>query len=582
MATTRTLVNNLALWSSLLGMLAFLMLRGFELEAPLRKALYSLNYLVLGIGMLSTVQRDLQRRHALTTRVLLFDALTLLYTVAVALLHILPEDTLPGRSFLRQDWLVQLAVLFTFIREFSEVRVRFSRQVLDPAQLFILSFLSIILAGALLLMLPNATQSGISFTDALFTSTSAVCVTGLIVVDTATFFTPFGQGIILLLIQVGGLGILTFTSYFAFFFRGTSSFENQLVLSDLTSSRKIGEVFDTLKRILLITFIVEGAAALLILTSLDPRLFDSFADRVWFAGFHAISAFCNAGFSTLTNNLYEEGFRFNYALHIIVALTIVLGGLGFPIVANTVAYMRHLVLRFWPFTPNVRTYRPWVLNLNSRIILSTTTLLVVIGTLLLYLTEYDHTLKPHSGFGKWVTAFFASVTPRTAGFNSVDMTALSVPTLWVTIFLMWIGASPLSTGGGIKTSTFAVAIMNILSLAKGKTRIEIYRREISDMTMRRAFATIALSLAAISVGILLIGVFDPRLDPLHVAFECFSAYSTVGLSVGITPSLTLGSKLVLIALMFAGRVSLLTIVIALFAQERYKNYRYPTEEITIN
>lgn len=582
MATSRTLVNSLALWSSLLGMLAFLVLRGFDLDTPLRKALYSLNYLVLGIGVLSTVQRDLQRRNTLSIRVILFDALTLFYTVAVALLHLLPEDALPGRAALRQDWLVQLAVLFTFVREFSEVRVRFSRQVLDPAQLFILSFLAIILAGALLLMLPNATQEGISFIDALFTSTSAVCVTGLIVVDTATYFTPFGQGIILLLIQVGGLGILTFTSYFAFFFRGSSSFENQLVLSDLTSSRKIGEVFDTLKRILLITFIVEGAAALLILASLDPRLFGSFSERLWFSGFHAVSAFCNAGFSTLTNNLYEEGFRFNYNLHLAIAFTIVLGGLGFPIVSNTVVYIRQMGLRLWPFSRKTQLYRPWVLNLNSRIILATTAILLLGGTLLLFLTEYDHALRLHSGYGKWVTAFFAAVTPRTAGFNTIDMSALSVPTLWVTIFLMWVGASPVSTGGGIKTSTFAVAMMNILSLARGKTRIEIFRREISDLTVRRAFATIALSLAAVSAGILLIGVFDPRLDPLHVAFECFSAYSTVGLSVGITPSLTLGSKLVLVALMFAGRVSLLTIMIALFTKERYKNYRYPTEEITIN
>lgn len=582
MATSRTIVNRLALWSSLLGLLAFLAAKGFELEAPLRRTLFALNFLVLGIGLVSTVQRDMGRWRTLTWRVTLFDAVTVLFSIGVCLAHFLSWQDHEGSALFREDWLIQLAVLFTFIREFSELRVRFSRSIIDPAQLFILSFVLIILAGALLLMLPNATHEGISFTDALFTSTSAVCVTGLIVVDTATFFTPFGQAIILLLIQVGGLGILTFTSYFAFFFRGTSSFENQLVLSDLTSSRKIGEVFDTLKRILVITFTVEGFAALLILLSLDPGLTPSFGERAWFAGFHAVSAFCNAGFSTLTNGLYEEGYRFNYALQLVIAGTVVLGSLGFPIVSNTVDYLFQRLKRLRPRSKRERHYRPWVLNLNSRIILATTGVLLVAGTLILYVTEYGHTLKDHQGFGKWVTAFFASVTPRTAGFNTVNMAELSVPTLWVTIFLMWIGASPLSTGGGIKTSTFAVAIMNFISLSRGKTRIEIYRREISDLTVRRAFAVIALSLGAISIGILLIALLDPETQPLSVAFECFSAYSTVGLSVGITPSLSQGSKLVLIALMFAGRVSLLTILFALFSKEKYKNYRYPTEEVTIN
>ncbi len=582
MAPSRTLINRLALWSSLLGLLAFLAVRGFELESSLRRSLFALNFLVLGIGLFSTIQRDLGRWRSLGRRVILLDALTVLYTIGVCLAHFLSWKDHQGRDLFQYDWLIQLAVLFTFIREFSELRIRFSRRFLDPAQLFILSFVSIILAGALLLMLPNATHGGITFIDALFTSTSAVCVTGLIVVDTATFFTPFGQGIILLLIQVGGLGILTFTSYFAFFFRGTSSFENQLVLSDLTSSRRIGEVFDTLKRILLITLVVEGASALMILASLDPRLFDSFAERLWFAVFHAVSAFCNAGFSTLSNSLFEEGFRFNYTLHLAIALTVVLGGLGFPIVSNTVAFVRQWGLRLLPSSGKKRLYRPWVLNLNSRIILTTTATLLLGGTLLFYLTEYHHTLSPHGTYGKWVTAFFAAVTPRTAGFNTIDMTALSFPSLWLTIFLMWIGASPVSTGGGIKTSTFAVAMMNVISLARGKTRIEVFRREISDLTVRRAFATIALSLGAVSTGILLLHVFDPGLEPLHAAFECFSAYSTSGLSVGITASLSKGSKLVIIALMFAGRVSLLTLLFALFTKERHKNYRYPSEEININ
>ena len=181
-----------------------------------------------------------------------------------------------------------------------------------------------------------------------------------------------------------------------------------------------------------------------------------------------------------------------------------------------------------------------------------------------------------------VNALFIATTPRTAGFNSVDLNALASPTIMITFLLMWIGASPASTGGGIKTSTFAIAILNILSLAKGKNRIEVYRREIADISVKRAFATIALSLIIIGLGVMLITIFNPELKLLNIAFESFSAYSTVGLSLGITASLGTASKIVVIAIMFIGRVSMLSIMVAVFKKIKHKNYRYPSEEITIN
>jgi Trk-type K+ transport system membrane component len=259
-----------------------------------------------------------------------------------------------------------------------------------------------------------------------------------------------------------------------------------------------------------------------------------------------------------------------------------LGGLGFPIVSNIIKYLKYRLRKFFSFGKNSVGYRPWVLNLNSRITLITTLSIAAIAVLLFYALEFNNTLSEHSGIGKVVTALFGATTPRTAGFNTIDTASMLFPTTMMVFLLMWIGASPASTGGGIKTSTFAIATLNILSLAKGKTRIEVFRREIADISVRRAFAIISLSLIVIGFGIMLISLFDSEKDLMDIAFECFSAYSTVGLSLGITADLSNASKLVIIAVMFVGRVSMLTIIIAVFKKIKHKNYRYPTEEIMIN
>ncbi len=485
---------------------------------------------------------------------------------------------LPGHP----DYWINLLILALLIRELSLVQWKIRRTLINPAQLFIGSFLLLIFIGALLLMLPRATYAGISLLDALFTSTSAVCVTGLIVVDTATYFTPFGQGIILLLIQIGGLGILTFASYFSFFFRGISSFENQLTISDIVSAEKVGEVFSVLRYILVITFSIEAISAVLIFLSVDTAAFASWYDKFFFSVFHSVSAFCNAGFSTLSDGLYDEGLRFNYFLQFVIILTFGLGGLGFPIVANLAGFVWYNFLRLVASEPKNKRYRPWLLNLNSRITLITTLSLTIVGTIFMYLVEYHNTLADHRGMGKVVVALFEAATPRTAGFNNVDLTELRVPALLMTLFLMWIGASPVSTGGGIKTSTFAIALLNVVSVARGMPRMEVFRRQISENTVRRAFAVIALSLLVIGTGITLLSIFEEDKSLMGLAFECFSAYSTVGLSLGMTGSLSEPGKVVVMGLMFVGRVSMLSLLIAFFRKARFKSYQYPTEEITIN
>ncbi|QED39100.1 ATPase [Antarcticibacterium arcticum] len=483
----------------------------------------------------------------------------------------------------KMGWIYLVLFLF-FIREFSDLQINLNNQHLNPARLFIGSFLLLIISGTFLLLLPKATHSGITAIDALFTATSAVCVTGLIVVDTGTYFTVFGQGIIAGLIQLGGLGIMTFASYFSYFFRGKTSYENQLFLSNINNSEKIGEVFSVLKKILILTFGIEFMGAILIFFSVRSRLFNSFSDQFFFSVFHSISGFCNAGFSTLQNSLYEPGFRFNYSLHLIIAALFILGGIGFPILFNLYTYLKYnLSRKFQKITTlNQMHYTPWILNLNSRIVLSTTAILLLGGSVLFYFFEVDNTLAEHSGFGKIVTSFFGAATPRTAGFNSVDSSALHFSTILVIFLLMWIGASPASTGGGIKTSTFAIAILNFLSIAKGKDRMEVFKREIAQVSINRSFAIIALSLMVIGTAIFLIASFNSEMNLLNIAFEVFSAYSTVGLSLGITAQFSTASKAVLILTMFIGRVSMLTLLIAVMRRVKNLNYRYPSEEILIN
>ena len=538
-------------------------------------------YYALLVGLVSSILTYINDRKRIYQRIAILDGLSGLFSGVLLALHFFTPENYEFRQVSEQFSLEKFAAALLFFKGFLDLRVSYRRTALNPAQLFLISFVVIILGGTLLLSLPGATYEGIGLLDALFTATSAVCVTGLIVVDTATHFTFFGQSILLFLIQIGGLGILTFVSYFSYFFKGEISYEKQIAINQINSSGAIGKELGLLKNILIITLSIEAFSALLIFYNTDPAAFNSLSERVFFSVFHAVSAFCNAGFSTLSDSLMQGGFQFNYGLQLAIILTFVLGGLGFPIVSNIVSYLSYKTKGVFSFfdKPN---YRPWVLTLNSRIALITTIVLTVGGTLVFFGLEKDGVLSSHSGFGKLVTALFGATTPRTAGFNTVDASHFRFPTLLLTMFLMWVGASPKSTGGGIKTSTLAIAILNILSLARGRERIELYRREIVEVTVKRAFAMISLSIIVIAIGVLGISAFEPDLTMIEIAFESVSAYSTTGLSMGITSSLSPISKFIIIILMFVGRVSALTVLIAIFRNVINQNYRYPKEEITIH
>lgn len=586
------IVNRFSVVAATVLLLTFIFDVGFLSEAEPRQYLHLFYGLSLGfffayylVSFIRTLYERTDKHYIIWSD---FARLALVFLVFEG--GFLNVEYFESFSFLRiftHRYILNLTFLIIFLSESGRYSLRLLSRRMNPALLFIGSFTALIIIGTGLLMLPNSTTAGISFIDSLFTSTSAVCVTGLVVVDTATAFTPLGQTIILVLIQLGGLGVMTFTTFFGLFFRMGNSFQSQLLLKEVLNLDRIGGIFKVLLKILLVTLVFEFLGAVLIFHSIARiAALGGLQDKMAFSVFHSISAFCNAGFSTLSNGLYTEAIRYDHSLQVWIMVLIVLGGLGFPIIFNYFTLIRHFIgnkVRQLLGRQVRYIHRPRIINLNARIVMFTTAALIAFGAILFFIFEHNNTLAGESWFGKISGSFFGSITPRTAGFNTVDVGKLLTPTLLLTIFLMWIGASPGSTGGGIKTTTFAVALLNIVNLATGKKHFMVGRREISNTSVQRAFAVVFLSVLVISFGTFLILIFQPNLNPLSVLFEATSAFSTVGLSVGITAQLAIPSKFVIILLMLIGRVGLLTIVFSLVGQQKSAvGFRLPAENIYIN
>ncbi|MBL7877638.1 MAG: ATPase [Cyclobacteriaceae bacterium] len=511
-----------------------------------------------------------------------FSLVVLVYYLHYEARKIIGTDTSATTDLLVRKLIFYTGILFLFLTEASGLLKYLYRRRQNTAFIFIVSFAVIIIAGTLLLMVPKATFGGISAIDAFFTSTSAVCVTGLTVVNTSTHFTSVGKIIILFLMQIGGLGIMTFTGLFAYLAAGSVSFHNQMALKSMVSSKRMSNVMTIVGRIILVTLFFEAIGAFLIFVCLDENLFPQKEQQIFFSVFHSVSGFCNAGFSTLPDGLHESIIRFNYPVHLIIAVLVILGGMGFPITFNVFAFIRtkavNILNRFLK-NPS-QEYHTRLIQVNSKIALATTFILLVFGFCTYLLFEQDASLAEHSTwYGKLVTSFFGSVTPRTAGFNTVDLTQLTLPTIMIYLLLMWIGASPSSTGGGIKTTTAAVAFLNLRSIIFGKNKTDVYRTQIAEQSINKAFAVILLSLLIIGLAVLMISVNDGKYGLLKIAFEVFSAFSTVGLTLGITPELSDTSKIVLALTMFIGRVGALTLLMAFVTEMRQQPYQYPVEEI---
>lgn len=481
-------------------------------------------------------------------------------------------------TFYAYRGILEYGLLFYYFIRLSFLMRTIYSLYFNPFILFIGSFVLVILLGTFFLMLPSATVAPISFEDALFTATSAVCVTGLLSVDAATEFTLFGKTILMGLIQLGGLGMLTFTSFFAYFFKSGSSFKESLFMKNVLGDDRLNDVMQTTVRIVIFSVAVETVGAIFIYNSV--RHLD-LENPIFFAVFHSISAYCNGGFSTMEGGLQAPGLQFNYYLQWILMILIIFGGLGYFISFNFIRYIRQFFINL--FQKRKKRSMVRMITLNTKIVVYTTAILIVGGTAALFATEYKTVLLNHDSlFGKWTTAMFSAVTARTTGFNTVDYADFSVPGLLLVILLMWIGASPASTGGGIKTSTFALGILNVFAMARDKKHIEIGTRRVAPIAVKRAFAIMVISLMSIGVGILLLLIFDPQFTLMEVAFEVFSAFGTVGLSMGITDDLSVPSQYVIIFTMFFGRIGLINLMSGILRKLSSESYEYPEENILIN
>lgn len=438
---------------------------------------------------------------------------------------------------------------------------------LTPTQVLALGFAAIILIGTLLLMLPVATKSGerTDFLTALFTATSATCVTGLVVVDTKTYWSVFGQIVIMLLIQVGGLGIMTMSTLFALILDRKITFKERLVMQEAFNTNSLGGIVKFAKYILMVSFLFESIGAIILTLRFLPQM--GLKKAVYYGLFHSISAFNNAGFDLMGNFRSLTGYVSDWVVNLVIMGLIIFGGLGFYVLLDIYEH-RH----FNKFT------------LHSKIVITITLFLITIGTLLIFLFEYNNpkTLKPLDFPTKILAALFQAVTPRTAGFNTLSLSDMTIASKFLTIILMFIGASPAGTGGGIKTTTFAVILYTVLSVIKGEEETVLYKRTISRNIVYKAVAISFISVFIIFSVTMVLSITETS-NFLTVLYETTSAFGTVGLSLGLTPELSTVGKIIIIFTMYTGRVGPLTLALALAKRQRRPKpiIKYAEEKIMV-
>lgn len=416
-------------------------------------------------------------------------------------------------------------------------------------------------------MLPVATKSGkgADFLTALFTATSATCVTGLVVVDTKTYWSVFGQIVIMLLIQVGGLGIMTMSTLFALILGRRITFKERLVMQEAFNTNSLGGIVKFAKYILMVSFLFESIGAIMLTLRFLPQM--GLKKAVYYGLFHSISAFNNAGFDLMGNFKSLTGYVSDWVVNLVVMGLIIFGGLGFYVLLDIYEH-RH----FNKFT------------LHSKIVITITLLLIAIGTLLIFLFEYNNpkTLGPLDFPTKILAALFQAVTPRTAGFNTLSLSDMTIASKFLTIILMFIGASPAGTGGGIKTTTFAVILYTVLSVIQGEEETVLCKRTISRNIVYKAVAISFISVFIIFSVTMVLSITETS-NFLTVLYETTSAFGTVGLSLGLTPELSTVGKIIIIFTMYTGRVGPLTLALALAKRQRRPKpiIKYAEEKIMV-
>lgn len=434
---------------------------------------------------------------------------------------------------------------------------------LSSFQIILLGFAGVILLGALLLMLPISSAERVvtPFNEALFTSTSAVCVTGLVVKDTGSYWSAFGQAVIITLIQIGGLGVVTIAASFSMLAGRRISLMQRSTMQDAISAPKVGGIVKLTKFIITGTFIIEAVGAV----SMMPVFCKNFgAKGIWMSVFHSVSAFCNAGFDILGT----EGNQFcsltpytsNPVINITVMLLIVIGGIGF-LTWDDICNNKFKIKKY---------------SMQSKIILLTSLILILLPAIYFFIFDYSD----YSIGNRLLASLFQSITTRTAGFNTTDLTKLTRPSQAIMIFLMLVGGSPGSTAGGLKTTTMAVLILNAFACFKRKENVCAFGRRIDDSVIKNAATIVMMYITLFFIGGVSICTIE-KLPLVASLFETASAIGTVGLTLGITPKLSLASQVILIVLMYLGRVGSLTLIYATLSGKKQINAKLPLEKITV-
>ena len=440
------------------------------------------------------------------------------------------------------------------------------------ARTICLGFLVLIVIGTILLMMPFATASGNwnNFIVALFTSTSAVCVTGLAVVDTGSDFSFWGQLTILFLIQIGGLGYMMTTTFLILLLGRKFDLRQKFAIQE-SFDRPFLQGSNNLVRSIIATTMIFEITGIFLLLNTFVREF-GWSTGLWYSIFHSISAWNNAGFSLFSDSLV--GYRSSWSINIIIPALVIFGGIGYQVIIE---------MYLWLVNKIKGKSERFCFSLNFKVVVSTTVLLLIVGTIAFFLTELHNpfTLANLSFKDKFLAAWFQSMSTRTAGFNSIDLGNMTTAGLFITMGFMFIGASPSGTGGGIKTTTFRILYNSTKSVLKGKNEVVLYQREVPSTLILKAVAVVFGTAASIVLVTIVIASIDSEFEFLPILFEVISAFATVGLSTGITSSFAVGSKIVLVFAMYAGRVSILILIAAIIGDSSPSNLQYPEENLLV-
>lgn len=503
----------------------------------------------------------------------------------------------------------QILIVAGFIGPLLRHGSRLAATKFHPSQSLVVGFLLLILVGTAALMMPKATHTGreLGVLDALFTATSAVCVTGLTVVDTPSHFTLTGQFILLVLIQMGGIGIVTFATFFALFFGSGMSIRERVLVRDILNEATFEDAVKTLRQILFVTFLLEGLGAVMLYHGWpdagQTTPWQTALHKAWFAVFYSVSAFCNAGFTLSSDSLMTLP---AWPTHGMIAVLIITGGLGFSVIRNLISYgyartvgrwtayvWRTVVINRSVRHPDVvaperrlkairallEQYKAEI-SMQSKFVLAVSAALILGGTGLIALLEWDRSLAGLDHLLRLSHAFFQSVSARTAGFNTMNLASLAIPTIIGLIFLMFVGASPGSTGGGIKTTTFATMLISSFGNLSGRDRLHVFGRQIPQVAVVRALMVITFSTLFLLCAVFALTLTEHGVPVERLTFEAVSAFATVGLSLGVTPSLSAAGKIIVMASMFVGRVGTLSIAMSVAAPKSAEKV-YPEEPVMI-